>query len=292
MPHMKWKTFSQLTLIEQSLFGLPWILTAALLPLATGMVDAPPFLRFIVGITAFIAARTAGMCFNRVIDKDIDAANPRTLNRALPSGEVSAAQVKVLASLNSAAFILLCAMISPMCLGLSPFALFLIWAYSYTKRFTAMCHLILGCIHGFAVIMAWATVVGSVGWAAFCLAGAVMTSIAGMDIVYALQDRDFDRQEGLHSIPAALGVGRSLLVARTLHLLTVALLLNVAHLTGVHTPFYLGLLVVAALFFHYHRQLGRGGEVNRTFFRCNSLVSTVLLVATGMEWAWKVLLLG
>ena len=285
MGGMKWKTFSQLTLIEQSLFGLPWILTAAFLPLATGIAAVPPILRFVAGIAAFGAARTAGMCFNRLIDKDIDAANPRTSGRALPSGEVTLGQVKAMAWINSISFILLCAMISPMCLGLSPFALFLIWAYSYTKRFTAMCHLILGCIHGFAVLMAWATVTGSVSWSAVCLAAAVMSSIAGMDIIYALQDRDFDQERGLHSIPVALGVDKSLVVARMLHLLTVALLINVAMLTHVHLPFYLGLGAVGILYFYYHRQLG--SEVNRTFFRCNSFVSIVLLIATLGEWIWK-----
>jgi len=289
---MLWKTFSQLTMVEQSLFGLPWAFAAALIPFIdeTLVCRNRPML-WLVMIAGFIAARTAGMSFNRLIDKEIDAANPRAKDRALPRGEISVAQVKMLAWLNVAAFVVCCGFMNALCLGLAPLAVCLLWAYSYTKRFTALCHLVLGCVHGFCVIFAWAAITGTVTIATFFLAAAAMASIAGMDIIYALLDWNFDKHAGLHSIPVFLGLKRSVLVARTLHLLAIVCLIKVAMIVHAGLLFYLGIGVISATYAMYHRRLDidHMTNVNKTFFYCNTVVGVMLLISTVGALIWKTL---
>jgi 4-hydroxybenzoate polyprenyltransferase len=281
---MRLSVLTNLVLIEQTLFGLPWVLTGAILPFAMpGFIETFPWHNWVLWIWivfAFIGARTAGMSLNRLIDREIDQANPRTRNRALPKGETTPFQVSMLAWLSIFLFIFSCAMINPLCFTLSPVVVLLLWAYSYTKRFTPFCHLFLGLIQFFGPFFAWIAITGTWGLPPVLLGAALMTSITANDIIYTLQDLEFDRNHQLHSIPAALGIDRSLLVARILHILTVLLLTGLGLLLRLNIVYYIGVAVIAYLYYYQHTQLNPrdSSRIDDSFSRCNTLVAVTLLV--------------
>ncbi len=286
---------SKLVRLRETVFGLPWVLTSALLPFSAKDPSTINFLQdwrvwiWIVG--AFATARMAGMCFNRVIDRHIDAANPRTAHRMLPRGEMSAPLVSMLAWGYLGAFMGFCYLINPLCFMLSPIAAGLIFAYSYTKRLTAGCHFILGLVASLGPVFAWAAVTGALALPPFLLGGALLLSIAGNDIIYAMQDREFDAAAGLHSIPVALGNKRAVVLARCLHFAAVCFLFGAAIASGSNLVFYIGVIAAAGVYYYYHRQLEakETGSVNRVFFLCNSRVALVLFIFTIGSVLWRVM---
>jgi 4-hydroxybenzoate polyprenyltransferase len=222
------------------------------------------------------------MGLNRIIDARIDADNPRTAERHLPSGKVAMGEAWLLV-LGAFALLLLAAwMLNPLCLQLAPVAIFFLALYSYCKRFTALAHVVLGICLAAAPIGAWIALRGDIGWPVVVLGLAVLFWVAGFDIFYALQDYEFDRDKGLFSIPSRFGVERSFLIARLFHIAMVSLLLLLVFSEGLGLIYLLGVVVVAGLLIYEHL-LVRPDDLTRldaAFFNMNGYISVTIFLFT------------
>jgi 4-hydroxybenzoate polyprenyltransferase len=227
------------------------------------------------------------MAFNRYLDRDIDAQNARTRVREIPSGVISARNALVFTLVNAGLFVLATAFINPLCLALSPVALAVILGYSYTKRFTALCHLVLGLGLALAPVGAYLAVTGRFDWAPVVLGLAVLTWVSGFDIIYALQDEEFDRSHQLSSIPAWLGKARALAVSSGLHVLSAGLILGFGWLTGGRWGFAAGAAIFLCMLLYQHLLVSPGNlsRVNRAFFTANGIAS-VLFAACVIGELW------
>src|SRR6266478_5349189 len=225
---------------EHSIFALPFALCGAML--AAGGVPAWHQLAWI--IVAMISARSAAMAFNRVADAAIDAANPRTQTRALPTGTLTPSFVTTFVVVSCAVFVLAASQLNHLTLILSPLALAIVLLYSYTKRFTRWSHLVLGFALGIAPAAAWIAVRASLDPRILLLTAAVTFWVGGFDVLYACQDYEFDQQAGLHSIPRHFGIGRALWIARLFHLLMLVLLAALIFVFGLGKFALAGLAVV------------------------------------------------
>lgn len=226
------------------------------------------------------ALRSAAMGFNRLIDRHFDAANPRTKNRELPSGEISVLSVRVFIVLFGVVFVLTAFWINLLCGLLSPVALLLAFGYSFTKRFTMFCHFFLGLAIGVAPTAAWLALRGDLSTLPLLWTAGLTFYIAGFDILYSSMDADFDRESGLHSMPSRLGISRALLVARISHILAILFFL-LAGVRGDGGPvFYATAIGVAGLFALEHI-LVRPQRLDRipvAFFHVNAAISTILFI--------------
>jgi 4-hydroxybenzoate polyprenyltransferase len=268
---------------EHSIFALPFALTGALLawremgfPGAV-LVEKLPWI-----LMAMVSARSAAMTFNRLADARIDVRNPRTASRHLPAGQLSERFAWGFFALSSAVFVAAAGMLNSLCLWLSPVALSVVLLYSYTKRFTSLSHLVLGLALGIAPAAAWIAMTGNldlrIGW----LSAAVLFWTAGFDIIYACQDFEFDRREGLFSIPAKLGVSAALWVSRAFHAITLACLI------GASFAFELGVWPVgpvAGLLLYEHSLVSAGdlSKVNVAFFTVNGFIGLGYFLAMALE---------
>jgi 4-hydroxybenzoate polyprenyltransferase len=214
------------------------------------------------------------------VDLRFDKKNPRTQARALAAGTLSMPFAIAFTAIMSGLFIFSASRLNPVCLYLSFPTLAILFLYSYTKRFTALSHLFLGLAIGLAPLAAWLAIRGTFAWPPFLLSAAVMFWVAGFDVIYALQDAEFDRQNRLFSLPARLGVGRALILSTTFHVATVVLLLATALWTELGGIAYAGIAIVAAILFWEHRivQPGDLSRVNVAFFSLNGYVSILLLI--------------
>ncbi len=276
--------FMEMIKFSHTVFALPFALAGALLAIR----GLPSGRQLLFIILAMVGARTAAMAMNRLIDAEIDARNPRTAGRAIPAGRLSKGAVFGAILLSVALLLWSAAMLNPLCLKLSPIALFFLVLYSYCKRFTALAHLVLGLCLAAAPIGAWAALRGSIELPAIVLGLLVLFWVAGFDILYALQDLEYDRSVGLHSIPVALGVGGSLWLARLFHLLTLTLLLWLIFLLGLGIWFQVGSGLMAAMLLYEHWLL-RGGDLTRldaAFFTMNGYISLTFLAATAADVFW------
>lgn len=273
----RWASFVKL---PHTVFALPFALVGVLLASFTHPVDAR-----VVGwvVVAFTAARFAAMGFNRIVDRDVDAANPRTAMRELPSGALGLREAQLSVALASAAFVAASALLNPLCLVLAPVALAWVFLYSYTKRFTRWSHLVLGLGLGIAPVGGFLAVTGawSEPWWLICaLSLAVTTWVGGFDVFYALQDEPFDRAHGLHSLPVAMGQAGAIRTARVLHVLAVAMLAAVAAGAPAGRAWIAGgAAAVAGLLLWEHR-LVRPGDLSRldaAFFTMNGVISMIFL---------------
>jgi len=271
---------------EHSIFALPFALTGAMLAIrGAGLTTEELAWKLLWIVVAMVAARSAAMAFNRVVDADIDAENPRTQMRAIPAGQVSKSFTWGFITLWSAVFVFASWRLNSLCLALSPVALAVVLGYSYTKRFTAMAHLVLGLALGIAPLAAWIAIRGEFSWPVTLLSAAVMLWVAGFDVIYSCQDADFDRDRGLHSLPAALGVGRALALSRLFHVAMVGLLVwlwSLAHLGWVGLA---GIAVVAALL-AWEQSLVSADDLSRVdaaFFTLNGFVSLLFCVFWGLD---------
>jgi 4-hydroxybenzoate polyprenyltransferase len=228
-----------------------------------------------------VGARSAALGFNRLADHSIDARNPRTAGRELPKGVLSRAEVGLFVLLSAACLVLAAALLNPLCLALSPVALLIVFGYSYTKRFTALSHLALGLALAVAPVGAWLAIRGSFHPVPMVLALAVLAWVAGFDTIYACQDAEFDRREGLHSLPAKLGVRASLVVARGLHVVSILLLGSLYWLAPLHPLYLLGLAVIAGMLVYEH-SLVSPADLSRVMqaFNLNGWVSLGYFAAT------------
>jgi 4-hydroxybenzoate polyprenyltransferase len=268
--------------IEHTLFALPFAFLGAVLA-ARGLPSGGQILWIIV---AMIGARSAAMAFNRLIDRGIDAANPRTRMRALPAGSLSVKFVAIFTVASTAVFFCAASMLNRLTLVLAPVALVSVLGYSYTKRFTALSHLVLGWCLAIAPTGAWIAVRGAIDSPVpLLLSLAVMLWTAGFDIIYACQDRDFDVQAGLYSIPQRFGIARALWISRSLHAAMFAALVSVYFLTGLHWIGFFGIMATAALLIHQHR-LVRADDLSRlnaAFFTTNAYVSVILFLTVAAD---------
>jgi 4-hydroxybenzoate polyprenyltransferase len=270
--------FGRMIRFSHSVFALPFALSAAALAATEGGISWRQ-----VGwiLVAMVGARSAAMGFNRLADHRLDARNPRTASRELPSGALSRGQVWGLVVVSAAAFVAASGELNRLCLALSPLALAVVFGYSYTKRFTALSHLFLGLALGVAPVGAWLAVRGELTLPPLVLGLAVVFWVAGFDVIYACQDADHDRQVGLRSLPARLGIRGALRAARAFHVAAVLLLLGVFPLVRLHPAYLAGVLVVAALLFYEHRLVRDDdlSRVNAAFFLVNGWVSVGYLVS-------------
>ncbi|MCW3096630.1 MAG: 4-hydroxybenzoate polyprenyltransferase [Chthonomonadaceae bacterium] len=262
---------------EHTIFALPFALISFLLAIRHTPGGFNGFTLFWI-VVAMVGARSAAMAFNRLVDADYDAQNPRTAKRHIPAGLLSRAQVTLFLIVAVVLFEIAAWRLNRLCLLLSPVALAAILGYSYTKRFTALCHLFLGFAIGIAPIGAWIAVRGTLDVVPILLGAVVMLWIGGFDIIYALQDYDFDRESALFSLPKALGKANALNVSRLMHTLAVALLVVIGRLENLHLLYFAGVIVVAGLIL-YEQSLVKPDDLSRVdlaFFTLNGWVSVSL----------------
>ncbi|OEU63498.1 MAG: 4-hydroxybenzoate octaprenyltransferase [Desulfuromonadales bacterium C00003094] len=284
--YQKIRTLLEMIRFSHTIFAFPFALMAVVL--ASRMEGMLPSAGQLVWIClALIGARTGAMACNRLIDARIDAANPRTADRHLPAGRVSSREATILAVVGFALMLVAAWRLNPLCLTLAPVAIGLLLFYSYCKRFTALSHLVLGLCLAAAPIGAWIALRGSLEWPPLILGLAVLCWVAGFDIFYALQDEEFDRSQGLHSIPARLGARRAIALAKLLHGLMIILLSLLVLITPLGNLYLGGVLLVAGLLVYEHR-LVRADDLSRlnmAFFTLNGYVSMCMFVFTLIDVA-------
>jgi 4-hydroxybenzoate polyprenyltransferase len=240
----------------------------------------------IVWVTlAMIAARTAGMCLNRLIDRDIDAKNERTRFRALVTGDFSSKATMAITSLCLILLILSAAQLNRLCLYLSPAAVGLLVSYHYLKRFTVFCHFGIGLVLACAPMGGWIAATGAFETGVFCLGLAVLFWVAGFDIFYSLQDVEFDRQEKLCSIPSRLGIVRGVQIARLCHLFTLFFLVELGIMLSLNSLYWAGLALAATILAAEHFLMRRAEKqnVHAAFFTLNGILSITFFISTGFS---------
>lgn len=285
-PLTKIKLYEELVMFSHSLFALPFGLIGMMLAVR----GFPPFRTFFWVVVALLGARNAANALNRLIDHQIDAKNPRTAHRHLPRGLVSRSEVLGLSFFGFFLLFLGAWHLNSLCFKLSPLAVFILVIYSYTKRFTWTSHLVLGFACGIAPTACWLAVTESFALPPLLLTGAVTCWVAGFDIIYATQDAEFDRQEGLHAIPARFGIKNALKIAKTLHLAAVILLLLVPRfLVPPHTTlglfYYLGVLCMAGMLIWEHLLVNPNdlNKVTTAAYTINQFIGIILFLFTILD---------
>ena len=270
--------YGRMIKFSHSVFALPFALASASLAAREGF----RFSQIGWIVLAMLGARSAAMGFNRLADQAIDTRNPRTASRELPRGLLRRTEVWAFVLASAGLLVVAAARLNPLCLALSPLALAIVLGYSYTKRFTSLSHLVLGLALAVAPVGAWLGIRGRFAAEPLVLGLAVLLWVAGFDTIYACQDAEFDRREGLHSLPARLGVARALLLARLFHALAVLLLLALYALTPLHPVYLVGLFGVTALLVYEH-SLVRADDLSRVdvaFFTLNGWISVGYFAST------------
>jgi 4-hydroxybenzoate polyprenyltransferase len=267
---------------EHSVFALPFALVGALLA-ARAAGGFPSWRQILWIVVAMVGARSAAMTMNRIADIEFDRRNPRTAGRALPAGQLSLGFAWIFTIVASAVLVLAAWRLNPLALDLSPLALAILFIYSYTKRFTAWSHFVLGFCLGISPAAAWIAIRGSLDWRMLILCAAVTLWVGGFDVLYACQDVDFDRAAGLHSIPKKFGVANALQIARLMHLTMVALLVWLATAFHLTWPAWAGIAVVALLLGYEHSLVKPNdlSKMNAAFFTVNGYISLLFLLFWG-----------
>jgi 4-hydroxybenzoate polyprenyltransferase len=266
--------------IEHTLFALPFAFLGAVLA-ANGL---PSSWQIIWITVAMVGARSTAMAFNRIADREYDALNPRTANRALPAGLLSVGFVAIFTAISATLFFVAAAMLNRLTLLLAPIALASVLLYSFSKRWTLLSHLLLGWCLSIAPTGAWIAVRGSLDSPIpLLLSLLVLLWTAGFDVLYACQDYDFDVKTGLHSIPRRFGIARALWIARFLHLAAFAALLALYWRTQLGMFALIGVIATALLLIYQHRLVRAGdlSNLNAAFFTTNAFVSVILFVTFG-----------
>ncbi len=279
----KLKDYAELVKFEHTIFALPFALSSVLIL----MEDPPSLWRIFWILVALISARTLGMAFNRLIDEPFDRLNPRTKDWPLSSGRVSREEVKKLILASGGVFLISCGMINFLALVLSPIVILLLWAYPYSKRFTYYPHFVLGIVYLLIPVAVDVALNERVSLNALVLGFGMALWVAGFDVLYSLQDYEFDREQGLKSIPVKFGIRRSLELARIFHLGTLVslVILGFAH-EDLGVVYFLG-LVVLALFLVYEHSLIRPDDLsklNKAFFTVNGYVSVAFFLTVALEF--------
>ena len=276
------KNYFSLVKFAHTIFAMPFALIGFFYGLRSinYQLNRAWWLLFIFVILCMVFARSAAMAFNRWLDADYDAKNPRTVIREIPGGIIPKRNALIFVIINCLAFIVTTYFINVMCLALSPVALFVILFYSYTKRFTPLCHLVLGLGLSLAPIGAYIAVTGHFAVVPVLFSFSVLFWVSGFDIIYALQDEEFDKENNLYSIPSWLGTARALRVSEYLHFLSAATVIA-AGMIGKFSWFYWAGVLVFAFFLFYQHTLVKPkdlSKVNKAFFSSNGIASVVFCV--------------
>lgn len=285
MSFHKFKVILEMIKFEHTIFALPFAFMGAVLGNIVVENTWPTWSEILWVTVAMVGARSAAMSLNRLIDRFIDAKNPRTVTRAIPAGLLSIAEVLLFIVVSFAALFFAAFQLNMLAVTLLPLAVFVLVLYSYTKRFTWACHFVLGIAIGFGPLGGWIATTGSVNLTAILLFVSVVLWTAGFDIIYACQDADFDAKEGLHSVPSRFGIARALYMARTCHVLTIVglvlLFLN-AQLSG---WFLIGVLISAALLIYEHSLVKPTdlSKLDMAFFTMNGILSCVMFAFTMID---------
>jgi 4-hydroxybenzoate polyprenyltransferase len=282
-------TVFEMIKIEHSVFALPFALVGALLA-ARDAGHLPSWWQILWIVVAMVGARSAAMTINRIADLQYDRRNPRTANRALPAGQLSVGFAWMFTLASSALLVIAAWQLNRLALELSPVALAVLFFYSYTKRFTALSHFVLGFCLGMSPAAAWIAIRGSLDLRILILCAAVTLWVGGFDVLYACQDIEFDKTAGLYSIPKRFGVAGALTIARILHVLVVALLAWLAWSFHLPWPAWAGIVVVAGLLAYEHSLVRPNdlSKINAAFFTVNGYISLLFLLFWGaaalMQW--------
>jgi len=267
---------------EHSVFALPFALVAMLLAARAGG-GLPSWRQVLWIVVAMVGARSAAMTMNRIADLEYDRRNPRTANRALPTGQLSLGFAWMFTALAAAALVIAAWQLNRLALELSPVALLVLFFYSYTKRFTSWSHFVLGFCLGISPAAAWIAIRGSLDARMLILCAAVTLWVGGFDVLYACQDVEFDRAANLHSIPKRFGIEKALWIARAMHMVMVALLAWLAFGFHLAWPAWAGIGVVAALLAYEHSLVKPDdlSKMNAAFFTVNGYISLLFLLFWG-----------
>jgi 4-hydroxybenzoate polyprenyltransferase len=278
MVFSKLKRCGEMVMFSHTLFSLPFALISMLFA-ADGL---PSFSVVFWIIAAFLGARTGANALNRIIDSSIDAKNPRTAGRHIPKGLVKKSEAVTLTIISFAIFIFAATKLNPLCVKLLPVALFLFVVYSYTKRFTWGCHLLLGITCAGAPVGAWIAVTGNISLTCIALGAANALWVAGFDIIYGTQDVDFDRKQGLYSIPAVFGVKNALMISSVFHIIAIIFLIIIFFLMHLSILYVIGVVTVTVLLVIEHSLVTPGNlnSVKIASYGINQIVSIVFLIFT------------
>ncbi|WP_411274068.1 UbiA-like polyprenyltransferase [Daejeonella sp.] len=273
------KKYFSLVLFAHTVFAMPFAIIGFFLAITTTDYEFN-WIKLFLMLLCMVFARNAAMAFNRYLDREIDAANPRTVVRDIPSGRISSREALAFTIINSLLLISTTLLINRLCFYLSPVALAVVLGYSYTKRFTPLCHLILGLGLSLAPIGAYLVVTGEFALLPIYFSLAVLCWVSGFDIIYALQDEEFDRENDLNSIPAWLGKEKALIVSSILHFFAI-IFISLPYFFSVLSWFYLaGILFFITLLVYQHQLVKPNdlSKVDRAFFTTNGIASVVFAV--------------
>lgn len=274
--------YLSLVKFAHTIFAMPFAIIGFFygLKMANYDLNRPWWLLFILVILCMIFARSAAMAFNRWLDAEYDAKNPRTQIREIPDGIISKKNAMIFVIFNCTAFIIATYFINALCLVLAPVALFVILFYSYTKRFTSLCHLVLGLGLSLAPVGAYIAVTGQFAFVPVLFSLSVLFWVSGFDIIYALQDEDFDKANNLYSIPSLLGTKKALHVSEYLHFLSAASVIAAGIVGNFSWLYWTGVIVFAFFLFYQHTLIKPKdiSKVNKAFFSSNGIASVVFCV--------------
>ena len=285
------RTVLEMIKFEHSVFALPFALTGALLAARATTHGWPTPQQILWIVVAMVAARSAAMTINRIVDLRFDKENPRTKMRALATGALSVSFAWSFTIAAVALFFVAAWRLNLLALKLAPLAMVILFFYSYTKRFTNWSHLFLGFALGISPAAAWIAITGSLDWRMLILCAAVTLWVGGFDVLYACQDVDFDKEAGLFSVPKRFGIANALVIARVMHAGVVVLLSWLAASFGLPWPAWAGIVVVATLLAYEHSLVTANdlSKLNAAFFTVNGYISMLFLLFWGAAAAlWRV----
>lgn len=281
----KFTLYLKMIKFSHSVFALPFAFTGAIM--AVSGIPSPHQIFWI--IAAMVGARSGAMGLNRIIDRKIDAANPRTQDREIPAGKIASKNVMFFTLISFLILILAAYMLNPLCLKLSPVAITVLFIYSYTKRFTWASHFVLGLSLSAAPLGAWLAVRGAFDIDILPLSLAVIFWLAGFDTLYALYDIEFDKKHGLYSIPQSFGIKKALYLARIFHIISVLLLIYTGLIFDRSIYYWIGMTIVSALFLYEHSLVKPNdlSKLDMAFFNMNGYISVTVFVFSMLDYVMQ-----
>ena len=277
--------FLEMIKFEHTLFALPFAFMGAILGSVVVNHHLPSWAQIGWILLAMVGARTAAMSLNRLIDAAIDKKNPRTESRAIPAGLLKIGEVVLFTIVSFGLLFWAAAELEPLAMRLLPIAVFFLVFYSYTKRFTWLCHVVLGLTIALAPLGGWVAVTNNADWSAMVFYFTVAFWTAGFDIIYACQDYEFDKSQGLHSIPVRFGLKGALWIARGFHILTAIGFIALYLMTDLSWMYFAGMIIAYAILYYEHRLVKPHdlSKVNTAFFSMNGILSVVVFVFTFLD---------
>ncbi|MGF7185596.1 4-hydroxybenzoate polyprenyltransferase [Desulfitispora alkaliphila] len=278
MSKNKFLVFLEMIKFEHTIFALPFAYLGAFM--AVG--GLPPVDKLFWITVAMVGARTAAMALNRLIDRHIDKLNPRTAQRAIPSGAISTIEVWAYTIISFAVLFLAATMLNPLCVKLMPIAVFVLVIYSYMKRISWTCHIVLGIAIGLAPLGSWVAITGKINLPGVILAIAVASWVAGFDIIYSCQDWEFDKENKLHSIPVEFGLEKALIISKLFHIIAPAMFVIIGLIMNFGIIYYVGVLIAISLLLYEHSLVRPNDltKIDMAFFNMNGYLSVVMFVFT------------